>query len=69
MAKVVNSSCEEDVDSEIASGFDEFIASSDSALTLMKMPCWMRVMNLMIGAARVTVSLMKIDLNLTIHPW
>ena len=33
MAKVVNSSCEEDVDSEIASGFDEFIASSDSDST------------------------------------
>ena len=26
----MNSSCEEDVDSEIASGFNEFIASSDS---------------------------------------
>ena len=33
MAKVVNSSCEEDVDGEIASGFDEFIASSDSDIT------------------------------------
>ena len=33
MATIVNSSCEEDVDSEIASDFDEFIASSDSAST------------------------------------
>ena len=33
VATIVNSSCEEDVDSEIASDFDEFIASSDSEST------------------------------------